>query len=77
MHTHTPNVCRDVMCVGNLRGYEGIEVYDWSNSCNLTLDVTSAVRLRAMREVLYLYKNAGCSINHGSSINWFIYEHFL
>ena len=44
MHTHTPNVSHDVMCVGNLRGYEGIGVYYWSNSCNIPLPLTSAVR---------------------------------
>ena len=66
---NTPNISHVVMYAGNLRGYKGIEVYDWSNSCNLTLDVTSAVRLRAMRAALYLSKNAGCSINHGSSSN--------
>ena len=44
VHTHTPNASYDVMCVGNLRGYEGIEVYDWSNSCNIPLPLTSAVR---------------------------------
>ena len=64
---HTPNVSHVVMYAGNLRGYKGLEVHDWSNACNLTLDMTSAVRLRAMRAVLYLSKNAGCFITHGSS----------
>ena len=74
---HMPNASHDVMCRGGLGGCEGMEVCNWSNSCNLTLDVTSAVRLRVTREVLYLSKNAGYSITHGSSINWFMYEHFL
>ena len=73
---HMPNVGHDVIYRGVLGSCEGIEVCDWSNSCNLPIAVTSAVGLRCMRAVLYLSKNAGCSITHRCSINWFMQEHF-
>ena len=50
---HMPNVGHDVIYRGVLGSCEGMEVCDWSNSCNLPIAVTSAVGLRCMRAVLY------------------------